>query len=82
MDFKSMTKQEWQEYISVSRSYACKLQEPKDYGEKVGIAAYLFADAIANDKFPRYANKPYKDQIIIPLLQCLVCRYQFYICRR
>lgn len=58
-----MTKQEWQEYISVSRSYACKLQEPKDYGEKVGIAAYLFADAIANDKFPRYANKPYKDQI-------------------
>lgn len=58
-----MTKQEWQEYISVSRSYACKLQEPKDYGEKVGIAAYLFADAIANDKFPRYANKSYKDQI-------------------
>lgn len=63
MGFKSMTKQEWQEYISVSRSYVCKLQEPKDYGEKVGITAYLFADAIANDKFPRYANKPYKDQI-------------------
>ena len=63
MDFKSMTKQEWQEHISVLRSYARKLQEPKDYGEKAGIAAYLFADAMANDRFPRYANKPYKDQI-------------------
>ena len=52
-----------QEHISVLRSYICKLQEPKDYGEKAGIVAYLFADAIANDKFPRYANKPYKDQI-------------------
>lgn len=48
MDFKSMTKQEWQEHISVLRSYACKLQEPKDYGEKAQWYINKYLELSAN----------------------------------
>ena len=46
-------------YVPILASY----KNRKTTEKKAGIVAYLFADAIANDKFPRYANKPYKDQI-------------------